>query len=169
MKDIFNLLYNCNNQIISLITIITLKEKLMNQLIIKLFAILVMLVFSNVSIAKPLKPQVTVLHSSSKSSAGEAISYPKGTPKLTIAQVIFPVGGILPKHTHPAPLIVHIMSGEVTSERPNGKKVVYKAGDTFVEATNSPHTVTNTAKTPTIVYAVIAGAEGLGPLTVFAK
>ena len=112
---------------------------------------------------------MTVLHSSSKSSAGESISYPKGTPKLTIAQVIFPVGGILPKHTHPAPLIVHIMSGEVTSERPNGKKVVYKAGDTFVEATNSPHTVTNTAKTPTIVYAVIAGAEGLGPLTVFAK
>ena len=141
----------------------------MNQLIIKLFAILVMVVFSNVSIAKTLKPQVTVLHSSSKSSAGESISYPKGTPKLTIAQVIFPVGGILPKHTHPAPLIVHIMSGEVTSERPNGKKVVYKAGDTFVEATNSPHTVTNTAKTPTIVYAVIAGAEGLGPLTVFAK
>jgi quercetin dioxygenase-like cupin family protein len=169
MKDIFNLLYNCNNQIIPLITIITLKEKLMNQLIIKLFAILVMVVFSNVSIAKPLKPQVTVLHSSSKSSAGEAISYPKGTPKLTIAQVIFPVGGKLPKHTHPAPLIVHIMSGEVTSERPDGKKVVYKAGDTFVEATNSPHTVTNTAKTPTIVYAVIAGAEGLGPLTVFAK
>ena len=141
----------------------------MNQLIIKLFAILVMVVFSNVSIAKPLKPQVTVLHSSSKSSAGESISYPKGTPKMTIAQVIFPVGGKLPKHTHPAPLIVHIMSGEVTSERPNGKKVVYKAGDTFVETTNSPHTVTNTAKTPTIVYAVIAGAEGLGPLTVFAK
>ena len=92
----------------------------MNQLIIKLFAILVMVVFSNVSIAKTLKPQVTVLHSSSKSSAGESISYPKGTPKMTIAQVIFPVGGKLPKHTHPAPLIVHIMSGEVTSERSNG-------------------------------------------------
>ena len=141
----------------------------MNQLIIKLSAILVMVVLSNASIAKPLKPQVTILHSSSKSSAGESISYPKGTPKMTIAQVIFPVGGKLPKHTHPAPLIVHIMSGEVTSESPNEKKVVYKAGDTFVEATNSPHTVTNTAKTPTIVYAVIAGAEGLGPLTVFAK
>ena len=141
----------------------------MNKLITKLIGILIIAVFANVANSKQLKPQVTVLHSSSKSSAGEAISYPKGTPKLTIAQVIFPVGGKLPKHTHPAPLIVHIMSGEVTSERPNGKKVVYKAGDTFVEATNSPHTVTNTAKTPTIVYAVIAGAEGLGPLTVFAK
>ena len=69
----------------------------MNKLIIKLFAILVLVVFSNVSIAKPLKPQVTVLHSSSKSSAGESISYPKGTPKMTIAQVIFPVGGKITK------------------------------------------------------------------------
>ena len=141
----------------------------MNKLIIKLFAILVLVVFSNVSIAKPLKPQVTILHSSSKSSAGESISYPKGTPKMTIAQVIFPVGGQLPMHTHPAPLIVHIISGEVTSERSTGEKFIYKAGDTFIEAANSPHKVTNTGKTPTIVYAVFAGAEGLGPLTVFPK
>ena len=88
---------------------------------------------------------------------------------MTIAQVIFPVGGQLPMHTHPAPLIVHIISGEVTSERQTGEKVVYKAGDTFIEATNSPHKVTNTGKTPTIVYAVIAGAKGLGPITVFTK
>ena len=141
----------------------------MCKLIIKFCAILVMVVFSNVSIAKQLKPQVTVLYSSSKSNAGEAITYPEGTPKMTIAQVIFPVGGQLPMHTHPAPLIVHIISGEVTSERPTGEKVVYKAGDTFIEATNSPHKVTNTGKTPTIVYAVIAGAEGLGPITVFTK
>ena len=141
----------------------------MNKLLIKLFAILVLVVFSNVSIAKPLKPQVTVLHSSSKSNAGEAITYPEGTPKMTIAQVIFPVGGQLPMHTHPAPLIVHIISGEVTSERGTGEKIIYKAGDTFIEAANSPHKVTNTGKTPTIAYAVFAGAEGLGPLTVFAK
>ena len=141
----------------------------MNKLIIKLFAILVLVVFSNVSIAKPLKPQVTVLHSSSKSNAGEAITYAEGTPKMTIAQVIFPVGGQLPMHTHPAPLIVHIISGEVTSERSTGEKVIYKAGDTFIEAANSPHKVTNTGKTPTIVYAVFAGAEGIGSLTVFAK
>ena len=104
----------------------------MNKLIIKLFAILVMVVFSNVSIAKPLKPQVTVLHSSSKSNVGEALTYPKGIPKMTIAQVIFPVGAQLPTHTHPAPLIVHVMSGELTSERPSGDKVIYKAGDTFI-------------------------------------
>ena len=88
----------------------------MNKLIIKSLAILVMVVFSNVSTAKPLKPQITILHSSSKSNAGEAFTYPKGTPKITIAQVIFPVGGQLPMHTHPAPLIVLVMSGELTSE-----------------------------------------------------
>ena len=63
-------------------------------------------------------------------------------------------------------------SGHGTSikwERNTGEKVVYKAGDTFIEATNTPHKVTNTGKTPTIVHAVIAGAEGLGPLTVFTK
>ena len=141
-----------------------MKNLIANFALLSLFTL-----FSSMANAEQAKPQVTVLHSSSTSNAGETFSYPTGTPKLTAAQVIFPVGGILPKHTHPAPLIVHIMSGEVTSERPNGKKVVYKAGDTFVEATNSPHTVKNTAKTPTIVYAVIAGAEGLGPLTVFAK
>ena len=71
----------------------------MNKLIIKFLGILVIVLFANVASSKQLKPQVTILHSSSKSSAGEAISYPKGTPKLTIAQVIFPVGGKLPKHT----------------------------------------------------------------------
>ena len=141
----------------------------MNQLIIKSLTVFFIILLSNVAIAKPLKPQVTVLHSSSKSNAGEAITYPEGTPKMTIAQLIFPVGGQLPMHTHPAPLIVHIISGEVTSERSTGEKVIYKAGDTFIEAANSPHKVTNTGKTPTVVYAVFAGAEGLGPLTVFAK
>ena len=141
----------------------------MNQLIIKSLTVFFIILLSNVAIAKPLKPQVTVLHSSSKSNSGEAITYPEGTPKMTIAQLIFPVGGQLPMHTHPAPLIVHIISGEITSERNTGEKVVYKAGDTFIEATNTPHKVTNTGKTPTIVHAVIVGAEGLGPLTVFTK
>ena len=88
---------------------------------------------------------------------------------MTAAQVIFPVGAQLPMHTHPAPLIVHIISGEITSERLSGEKVIFKAGDTFIEAPNSPHIVTNTGKHPTIVYAFFAGAEGMGKLTVPVK
>ena len=48
----------------------------MNKLITKFISILIIAVFANVANSKQLKPQVTVLHSSSKSSAGETISYP---------------------------------------------------------------------------------------------
>ena len=121
---------------------------------------------SGIASAEQLKPQITLLHSSTTSSAGEAFSYPEGTPKLTLAQVILPKGGQLPMHTHPAPLIVHVMSGELTSERLSGEIAVYKAGDTFVEAPNSPHKVTNTGSTPTIFYAFFAGFNGMGKLTI---
>ncbi|MBL6596145.1 MAG: cupin domain-containing protein [Candidatus Puniceispirillum sp.] len=117
--------------------------------------------------AEQVKPQITLLHSSTTSSeTGEAFSYPAGTPKLSLAQVIVPKGGQLPMHTHPAPLIVHVMSGELTSERLSGEIAVYKAGDTFVEAPNSPHKVTNTGSTPTIFYAFFAGFNGMGKLTI---
>ena len=124
---------------------------------------------SGIASAEQLKPQITLLHSSTTSSSGEAFSYPEGTPKLTLAQVILPKGGQLPMHTHPVPLIVHVMSGELTSERPSGETSVYKAGDTFVEAPNSPHKVTNTGQTPTIVYGFFAGFDGMGKLTVPVK
>ena len=72
-------------------------------------------------------------------------------------------------HTHPAPLIVHVISGELTSERPSGETMIYQAGDTFVEAENSPHKVTNTGKVATIVYGFFAGFEGMGKLTIPAE
>ena len=122
---------------------------------------------SGIASADQVKPQITLLHSSTTSSeTGEAFSYPAGTPKLSLAQVIVPKGGQLPMHTHPAPLIVLVMSGELTSERPSGDTTVYKAGDTFVEAPNSPHKVTNTGPTPTIFYAFFAGFDGMGKLTI---
>ena len=124
---------------------------------------------SGIATAEQLKPQITLLHSSTTSSSGEAFSYPEGTPRLTLAQVILPKGGQLPMHTHPAPLIVHIMSGELTSERPSGETAVYNAGDTFVEAPNSPHKVTNTGQTPAIVYGFFAGFDGMGKLTIPVK
>ena len=122
---------------------------------------------SGIVSAEQVKPQITLLHSSTTSSeTGEAFSYPAGTPKLSLAQVIVPKGGQLPMHTHPAPLIVHVMSGELTSERLSGETAFYKAGDTFVEAPNSPHKVTNTGSTPTIFYAFFAGFNGMGKLTI---
>ena len=136
---------------------------------LNLAAFSIFALFSTVANAEQVKPQITLLHSSTTSSTGEALSYPSGTPKMTLAQVILPKGGKLPMHTHPVPLIVHVMSGELTSERPSGEKVIYKAGDTFVEAPNSPHQVTNTGQNPTIVYGFFAGFDGMGKLTIPVK
>ena len=141
----------------------------MQNTMLNLAAFSIFALFSTVANAEQVKPQITLLHSSTTSSTGEALSYPSGTPKMTLAQVILPKGGKLPMHTHPVPLIVHVMSGELTSERPSGEKVIYKAGDTFVEAPNSPHQVTNTGQNPTIVYGFFAGFDGMGKLTIPVK
>ena len=141
----------------------------MQNTMLSLAAFSIFALFSTVANAEQVKPQITLLHSSTTSSTGEALSYPSGTPKMTLAQVILPKGGKLPMHTHPVPLIVHVMSGELTSERPSGEKVIYKAGDTFVEAPNSPHQVTNTGQHPTIVYGFFAGFDGMGKLTIPVK
>ena len=120
--------------------------------------------------AEPPKPSVTVLHAGTKSASGKKLSYPiDGPAKMILAQAIFPVGAVLPMHTHPSPLMVHVIAGELTSARPNGDAVTYKAGDSYIEAPNSPHKVTNTGKRPAILYAVFATVKDHGPLTVFGK
>ena len=120
--------------------------------------------------AKSDKPIITVLHAGTTSNTGEGFSYPSdGKAKLVLAQAIFPVGAKIPMHTHPSPVIVHIIAGELTSERPNGKSTIYRAGDSFIEAPNSPHKVTNTGKEPAILHGVFVTVEGHGPLTIFEK
>lgn len=120
--------------------------------------------------AETKKPIVSILHAGTMSNAGEEFSYPTdGKAKLIMAQAIFPVGAVIPMHTHPSPVIVHIIAGELTSERANGDAVTYKAGDSFIEAPNSPHKVTNTGKRPAILHGVFVTVEGHGPLTIFEK
>ena len=88
----------------------------MKKLVTSLALLHFLTLFSVMANAEQSKPHVTILHSGSTSNSGETFSYPSGTPKLTIAQLIFPVGAQILMHTHPAPLIVHIISGEITSE-----------------------------------------------------
>ena len=72
--------------------------------------------------AEPQKPIITVLHAGTKSDSGMEFSYPtEGKAKLIFAQGIFPIGAVLPMHTHPSPVVVHVLQGELTSVRPNGE------------------------------------------------
>ena len=139
-------------------------KKTTTKLLISLFCFLG---FTNAN-AEPQKPIITVLHAGTKSNTGMEFSYPTdGKAKLIFAQGIFPIGAILPMHTHPSPVVVHVLQGELTSLRPNGESTTYNAGDSFIEAPNSPHKVTNTGKRPAIIYGVFTTVEGHGPLTVF--
>ena len=146
------------------------KENTVGKIMSKLTSIIVFGLCVGVANAESLKPTVTVLHAGTKSATGLKLSYPQnGNAKMILAQAIFPAGAVLPMHTHPSPLLVHLIAGELTSVRPNGDAVTYKAGDSYIEAPNSPHKVTNTGRRPAILYGVFATVEGHGPLTVFGK
>ena len=123
--------------------------------------------YSHANAEQP-KPIITVLHAGTKSDSGVKFSYPTdGKAKLIFAQGIFPLGAVLPMHTHPSPVVVHLIQGELTSVRPNGESITYNAGDSYIEAPNSPHKVTNTGELPAIIYAVFTTVKGHGPLTIF--
>ncbi|HEV2284137.1 MAG TPA: cupin domain-containing protein [bacterium] len=79
-----------------------------------------------------------------------------------IAQVIdLPPGGMVPKHTHGGPVVVQVISGEITLTDATGSKTV-KAGGMFTENPGTVHSAANTGSVPTRVavsYLIPKGAE----------
>jgi quercetin dioxygenase-like cupin family protein len=64
-----------------------------------------------------------------------------------IAQVIdLPPGAMVPKHIHGGPVVVQVISGEVTLTDAMGSKTV-KAGGMFTEATGTAHSAANNGST----------------------
>ena len=81
-------------------------KKNITKLLISLFCFLG---YTNAN-AEPQKPIITVLHAGTKSDSGMEFSYPTdGKAKLILAQAIFPIGAVLPMHTHPSPVVVHVL------------------------------------------------------------
>ena len=128
--------------------------------------------FSAAASAKPIIKQV---FSGQTTLNGTPIRYPDGTPELRLFRVELPPGGKIPLHTHPAPMLVFVQaenSGNLLNTRlqPDGSKVsgVFKPGEAFIEGASEPHFVENTGDTPTIVWVMVASAEGL-PTTEWVK
>ena len=128
--------------------------------------------FSAAASAKPIIKQV---FSGQTTLNGTPIRYPDGTPELRLFRVELPPGGKIPLHTHPAPMLVFVQaenSGDLLNTRlqPDGSKVsgVFKPGEAFIEGASEPHFVENTGDTPTIVWVMVASAEGL-PTTEWVK
>ena len=99
---------------------------------------------------------------------GTTLSYPEGKPELRLYRVEIPVGGKIPLHTHPAPMLVYVQgvdSGELLNTRvqPDGSEVssVFKPGESFLEGSSEPHFVENKSDKPTVVWVMVASVEGM--------
>lgn len=74
---------------------------------------------------------------------------------VRIETVSFPPGYSSKKHTHPCPLFVYVVDGELLSEF-EGVTKVYKAGDTFYEKANGVHSITqNNSTTNSVKFLVV--------------
>ncbi len=60
---------------------------------------------------------------------------------IRMETVVFPPSYSSRSHTHPCPLFVYVLEGELLSEF-DGLKKVYKAGDTFYEHASGLHSIT---------------------------
>ena len=125
--------------------------------------------------AASAKPIIKPVFSGQTTLNGTPIRYPDGKPELRLFRVELPPGGKIPLHTHPAPMLVFVQaenSGDLLNTRlqPDGSKVsgVFKPGEAFIEGASEPHFVENTGDTPTIVWVMVASAEGL-PTTEWVK
>ncbi len=105
-------------------------------------------------------PPLDVLLQSGTTIIGQPFAYPEGTAQVTVAIVTMQPGERTAWHIHDAPLIAHILQGELTLDYgPDGTRVV-STGDTFVEAFQSRHQGVNSGTEIVRILAVFAGAEG---------
>ena len=116
----------------------------------------------------PGEVQIKEVFSGSESLNGTPLQYPEGKPELRLFRVEIPVGGKIPLHTHPAPMLVYVQaenSGDLLNTRvqADGSKVssVFKPGESFIEGMSEPHYVENEGNQPTVVWVMVASVEGL--------
>lgn len=116
----------------------------------------------------PGEVQIEEVFSGSESLNGTPLQYPAGNPELRLFRVEIPVGGKIPLHTHPAPMLVYVQgenSGDLLNTRvqPDGSRVssVFKPGEAFIEGMSEPHYVENEGNQPTVVWVMVASVEGL--------
>ena len=92
---------------------------------------------------------------------------------MRLYRVEIPVGGKIPLHKHPAPMMVYVQgvnSGALMNTRvmSDGSeiKTVIKPGEAFLKGVDVPHYGENVGSQPTILWVTVTSVEDL-PTTVF--
>jgi quercetin dioxygenase-like cupin family protein len=85
----------------------------------------------------------------------------------TVTEVTYEPGGVSPSHSHPCPVIVHVIEGAIRSQVQGEPEAIYRAGQTFYEAPNGVHAVAaNASRQVPARFLAIAVCDHDGPLTV---
>ena len=73
-----------------------------------------------------------------------------GRLQVTTVEVTYPPGGSSAPHSHPCPVIGYVLKGAVRMQVKGGAPSIYTAGDSFYEASNGIHLVSQniSAKEP---------------------
>jgi quercetin dioxygenase-like cupin family protein len=96
-----------------------------------------------------------------ETDAGEPVRY-LSTPNPEVSSMILslPPGGVTKWMTHPAPGYVYILEGELTVEFEDGRRVVFKAGQGFLQAREKWHRGRNKGDKTMRFLAVFYGEKG---------
>ena len=123
--------------------------------------------------AAAVKPVINEVFAASKTLDGAFLKYPEGKAEMRLYRVEIPVGGKIPLHKHPAPMMVYVQgvnSGALRNTRvmSDGSeiKTVIKPGEAFLKGVDVPHYGENVGNQPTILWVTVASVEDL-PTTVF--
>jgi quercetin dioxygenase-like cupin family protein len=65
--------------------------------------------------------------------------------QVTTVEVTYPPGGSSAPHSHPCPVVGYVIEGAVRMQVRGGAESVYKKGDSFYEAPNGIHLVSENA------------------------
>jgi predicted metal-dependent enzyme (double-stranded beta helix superfamily) len=98
---------------------------------------------------------------------GTQVVHVEDLSRVVVARITVQPGARFPLHTHPGPVVVNVVSGELTFVDPHGcVERVYPAGTAFVDSGEHVHSAYGSSAGVTTLMATFFGAPAEGPLTI---
>lgn len=103
----------------------------------------------------------TELMTTSTNVVGDPIVYPTGTPEVYAEIGTFEPGGRTALHTHPVPMLVYVLEGELELRADGAEPIRIPQGQAFVDPQDRNVQAFNVAEGPTTIMAFAVGAQGV--------
>lgn len=94
-------------------------------------------------------PVIRVLATADTTSSGQPITLPQGPLRITLSEVVVPVGGALPVHKHPFQRYGYVVSGRLLiTNLDTGKSFEARTGDLVMDPVDQWHAATVVGSEP---------------------